>query len=535
MSSGKGIPSVEEHNGRKTLMVKGKPFIMLAGETHNSSSGNLEYMDAQVWPYLRQLHMNTLFVPVMWNLMERTKGYFDFRLAEGLILQARRENMHLVLLWFGLWKNGESDYVPDWVKKDSKTFFRALDEEGRKTNCVSPFCTAAIEADAKAFSAFMEFLRDFDEGEQTVLMVQVENETGLLGACRDFGKEAEACYKGGVPRELLSGAEGVCSCEELGGAEKASTWEAVYGSDAGEAMMAWAFASAVETIAAAGKKIYPLPMYTNAWLEQFPWRPGTYPSGGPVAKWYRIWKKAAPSLFGLEPDIYLWDMAGVMREYAKENNPLIVPEARRDVRCVSFAIYSILGLDALGYSPFGIEDIGRHGLSCMETAGEKNALGRDTLDKLQISANAYDPAGTAKYLSAAYQMLHQLQEIYLEKRGTQHFRTFIKSSEDGRGCWITFGSYEFMITYQEDQPGKPVPCGGILELQEDTFLLFGCRYRFQVLPRLGQSGQAGLLSLEDGVWENGSWKSCYVKNGDEKQGCALGDVPCMCRVRVYLY
>lgn len=536
MVNGKGMPEVAEYNGVKTLMVKGRPFFMLAGETHNSSSGNPEYMESNVWPYLRQLHLNTLFVPVMWNLSEMKQGNYDFRLAERLILQARRENVHLVLLWFGLWKNGESDYVPDWVKTDTKTYFRALNEEGLKMNCVSPFCSQAVEADARAFEAFMGFLKEFDGEEQTVIMVQVENETGLLGACRDFGAEAEACFRGKVPDMLYGEAGGRDDGEEkYDGSGNPASWESVYGEDAGEAMMAWAFASAVETIAARGKRVYPLPMYTNAWVEQFPWRPGTYPSGGPVSRMSRIWKQAAPTLLGVEPDIYLADMVKVMKEYDQEDNPLIIPEARRDVRTASYAIYSIFGLNALGYSPFGIEDIGKYAFSGPEGRTDQNALGRETLESLQISLNAYDPAGTAQYLSASYLMMDQLQELYLAKRGTDHFRTFIRSGEDDRGGWIRFRKYEFMLTYQEDHPRKPVACGGIVELDEDTFLLFGCRYRFQILPRMGRAESAGILSLEDGIWTEGKWKASYVKNGDEKQGCALGEMPGMCRLHVYLY
>ena len=51
-------------NGRATqLLVDGKPFLILGGELHNSSSSSVEYMQA-VWPRLTALHLNTVLLPV---------------------------------------------------------------------------------------------------------------------------------------------------------------------------------------------------------------------------------------------------------------------------------------------------------------------------------------------------------------------------------------------------------------------------------------------------------------------------------------
>ena len=120
MNSRKEIPQIKkDKNGRATWLVDGKPYIALAGELHNSSASSLRYMDEQVWPALRPLHLNTVILPVAWESVEPEEGKFDFSLPDGLIAAAKREQVRLVLLWFGLWKNGLSSYIPGWAKKAS--------------------------------------------------------------------------------------------------------------------------------------------------------------------------------------------------------------------------------------------------------------------------------------------------------------------------------------------------------------------------------------------------------------------------------
>ena len=113
-------------------------------------------MEKQVWPRLKELNLNTVLLPVAWENIEKEEGVYDFSLLEELIFQARREKMKLILLWFGLWKNGESTYVPGWVKRDSGRFFRARYKGGELSQTISPLCKNAVKADARAFTAFME-------------------------------------------------------------------------------------------------------------------------------------------------------------------------------------------------------------------------------------------------------------------------------------------------------------------------------------------------------------------------------------------
>lgn len=287
-----------------------------------------------------QSHLNTLIVPVYWETLEPEEGSYDFSLVDSLLEQAVRFKKKLILLWFGLWKNAESAYVPAWMKQDSETFFRAEMYGGERLNTISPLCWEAVERDAAAFSRLMGHLREVDKN-SSVIMVQVENEVGLLGTERDYCRQAEEAFTGNVPDKLMDAAvkSGKIRARETGWPEKAD-WTVVFGEDAGEIFSAWFFASALERIASVGKKEYPLPCYANVWLKQFPWYAGSYPSGGPVEDMLWVWKAAAPSLFTIAPDIYVPYVSEIMEKYTRPDNPLVIPEVRKDAVTASYALYA---------------------------------------------------------------------------------------------------------------------------------------------------------------------------------------------------
>ena len=196
------IPQIKNDNGIPTLYVKGEPFFALSGEIHNSSASSLEYMEQHVWDNLEGLNLNSLIVPLYWETVEPEEGRFCFELVDGLIGQARKRNIHLIFLWFGLWKNSESMYVPGWMKQDTKTYFRAEKVNGEKLNTISPLCEAAVEKDANAFSRIMAHIRETDEEESTVIIIQVENEIGLLGTACDYSPAAREAFSGEIPAKM---------------------------------------------------------------------------------------------------------------------------------------------------------------------------------------------------------------------------------------------------------------------------------------------------------------------------------------------
>ena len=185
------------------LIVDGKPLLMLAGETGNSSASNLEYMNA-IWPKVEKMHLNALVVPVYWELLEPKEGVFDFTLVDSIIISARLHNMKLVFLWFGTWKNSMSCYVPMWVKADQERFPRARQKDGRAEEILTAFNNTNRTTDAHAFAALMKHLRSIDEKEQTVVLVQVENEIGMIPDARDHSKGANESFRASVPAKLVS-------------------------------------------------------------------------------------------------------------------------------------------------------------------------------------------------------------------------------------------------------------------------------------------------------------------------------------------
>jgi hypothetical protein len=488
----------------KTFYLNNEPFIMLAGEVHNSSSSSLTYMEEQVWPNIRNLNMNTLLVPVAWETIEPEQDIFDFSIVQGLVEQARGESMHLVILWFGLWKNGESFYVPGWVKKDVKTYFRAQKYNGEMLNTISPFCDKAVERDAFAYQKLLKFIQSIDEQNNTIIMMQVENEIGLLGTERDYCVVAEEFYQKDIPRS-------VADLYQLSG-----TWQQCFGKDAGEYMMCYAFASAVEKIAAAGKAAYNLPCYTNAWLEQWPWEAGSYPSGGPVAKMHKLWKAVALSLDCLAPDIYVSYVCDVIDEYAKDNNTLLIPEIRKDAMASTYVLYSILGKDAICYSPFGIED-----LCGNQDMREIPPL--TILQELNIEPSAFNIEGSDEIYSDIYAFIENIKPLYYQYRNTSHLNSFVKRSNYHYGDILEFEQYRIKVKYKQNESGKPISGGCIIELTNDKFLICGMRYQIEILPPVAQHKKIGVLQLAEVKVKNGEIIRGRVLNGDEVMNISLGN------------
>jgi beta-galactosidase GanA len=298
-------------------MVDGQPYLMLGVQTNNSSAWP-DYLN-KVWPAAETLHANTVEIPIYWEQLETTQGKFDFSVVDLILKQAREHHVHLVLLWFGTWKNGSSHYTPEWVKLDQEKYPFVVGKNGQTVDSPSPFSPARLEADKTAFQMLMRHLKQVD-AQRTVLMVQVENEAGEWGGVRDYGAEAEKAFAGSVPEKLIAG---------LG--KQPGTWQQVFGDDADETFMAWHVAAYIEQVAAAGKQEYPLPLYVNAALRD-PFKPGkapSYESGAPTDNNIDLWKIAAPSISLVAPDIYMSEYAKYMKVielYKRSNNALLIPE-----------------------------------------------------------------------------------------------------------------------------------------------------------------------------------------------------------------
>ena len=347
-------PKLVKENGHQALMVDGEPYLVLGAQIGNSSAWPA-LLEEDVWPALEAMHVNTAEAPVYWEQIEARPGQFDWANVDALLAGAREHHLHLILLWFGTWKNGNDHYVPEWVKRDPVHYPRMLNLAGAPIDDLSANASANMTADRKAFAALMHHLAETDSVEHTVLMMQVENESGGIGAARDYSAESNREFNGPVPAELV---------KALG--KRPGTWSEVFPGTADESFQAWHQARYVNAVAEAGKREFNIPFYCNAWLvyppAELPERhiatPGIgYPSGGPNQLMLPIWKAAAPAIDLIGPDIYSSDptlYVNVLDTYARPDNPLWIPETGQQDRFAPY-FFAALGRGAIGFSPFGVD------------------------------------------------------------------------------------------------------------------------------------------------------------------------------------
>lgn len=451
------------------LTVDGAPFLVRGGELGNSTATNPETL-RPLWPRFQALRLNTLIVPVYWDLIEPAENRFDFGALDQTIGQARGAGMRLVLLWFGSWKNSMSCYAPAWVKRDPVRFPRAVDADGNPLEILSAFSASNLEVDRQAFAALMRHLREFDGTAHTVILVQVENEVGMIPCARDHGPEAERAYAQPVPSALLA-------------ARKTSgTWAEAFGPGprGEEVFTAWSLARYVEAVAAAGKAEYALPMYVNAALIRPGYEPGQYPSGGPLPHLFDLWRLTAPDIQILAPDIYFNDFAGWASRYRVPGNPLFIPESRPSALSGANALYAYGALDAAGFSVFAV----------------------DTLD-----------GPTAESVTQAYDLVDQLTPAILSHQNGGMAAFLSAGPEERAPAHVRLGGYLLEASFDAKNPAAP--SGGIvIATAPNEFLIGGTA--LTVTFRLERPHAfVGILSDEEGSFQDGHWRTRTWLGGDQ--------------------
>jgi beta-galactosidase GanA len=494
------LPHLREQGTATQLIVDGKPFLILGGELGNSTSSSLEYMRA-LWPKVAALNLNTLLVPVYWELIEPSEGKFDFSLVDGLIQEARRHGLRLVPLWFASWKNSMSCYAPSWVKTDQQRFPRSEDGAGRGMEILSAFSRENLDADSRAFAAFMRHLREVDGRDHTVIMVQVENEIGMIPDSRDRSAVANKLFKQAVPTELMNYL--VERKERLipefrslwaaNGFKTRGTWEEVFGQGAktDEIFMAWYFARYTNGVAQHGAAEYKLPMYVNAALIRPGYQPGQYPSAGPLPHLMDIWRAGAPQIDFLSPDIYFPNFAEWTRRYQQSGNPLFVPEAAPNPSCAVNALYAIGQHDAIGFSPFAIESV-------------------------------EEPVGSL--LAASYNLLKQLAPLILEQQGKNAMAGLLPEGVEQRiPQKVRLGGYTLNVTYerpaasptQSSQAPEAISGGLVISVAPDEFIFAGTGLIVTFEDSVPGDVNVGILSVQEGKYVNGQWMPGRWLNGDQ--------------------
>ena len=347
------------------LVVHGMPFLILGGELGNSSAACPQDIE-RIFPKLKKMSLNTVLVPVYWDLTEPVEGQFDFTLTDKALQQARENDLKIVFLWFGAWKNSMSCYAPLWFKENHKKYPRAYTQSGKPLEIASAFSEAVYEADHHAFSQWMQHIATVDKEEGTVIMIQIENEIGMLEDARDYSREANKIFNAPVPAEFMTYLEKnkkalhpqMLKKWESQGCKKQGNWQEVFGADiyTDEIFMAWHYAKYVEGLAQTARSIYNIPLYVNAAMNSRGRKPGEYPSAGPLAHLIDVWHCGAPSIDILAPDLYDNGFTDWVAQYKLHNNPLFIPEIRLTDNNSVRAFYIFGEHDAIGISPFSIED-----------------------------------------------------------------------------------------------------------------------------------------------------------------------------------
>ena len=485
-------PCLRQQGSATQLIVAGQPFLVLGGEVHNSSSSSLDYMQP-IWDRLVAFNINTVLVPVSWELLEPEEGRFDFTLVDGLIRYASLYGLHLILLWFGSWKNGTSSYAPLWVKRDTRRFPRAELQGGQPVEVLSTFSAANQQADAAAFAALMRRVREVDGDAHTVIMVQVENEVGLLGDGRDRSAAAEHAFAQPVPPEFITHLRqsaidpGLRQRWESGGSRDQGAWQQVFGDgpQVDELFMAWHYARYIDAVTAAGKAEYDIPMYVNAWLNGAGQKPGDWPSGGPLPHVFDAWRAGASHIDLLAPDIYQLNFQEWCQAYARGGNPLFIPETLREGDGPRNVFYALGEGNAIGFSPFAVDSL--------------------------------DPAGGAA-LRRSYDLLQQLAPLILERQGTGALAGFALDPQQPMTI-RHMGGYELEISLDQNFGHQGTEgCGLIMALGEDEFIGAGYGFRVCFRPTTPGPGLAGIAAVDEGQYDQGQWVAGRRLNGDETSG-----------------
>ena len=520
------IPHLEKHGTATQLIVDGKPFLVLGAELNNSSASSLEYM-WPLWPKIAATNLNTVLATVSWELMEPEEGRFDFSLVDGLLRDARRYNLRLILLWFGSWKNGKSNYQPVWVKTNQQRFPLIQDEKGKGLPTLTTLSDANRDADSRAFAALMKHLREVDGGVHTVVMMQVENEVGVLGPSRDHSPVANQAFAGPVPREFMDYLQKhkdalIPELRErwkAAGFKTSGSWEEVFGAgmETDELFMAWNYARYVGHVAAAGKAEYPLPMFVNTWLRQGKFKPledmpGGYPSGGPLPHVMDAWRAGAPAIDILAPDVHVPNYSDWCAWYMQSGNPLFIPESRGDARGVAHAITTAGKYDGIGYSPFGIDRLA-------------------------------NPDGE---LAKGYQVLSQVAPLILERQGLGKVTAVLVDAETSRSK-VRLGDYliEARFARRSQDPNEPVAApvdtvaGLFIQLGPDEYVIVARSMSVYFEPAVDPTQSVGLAAVDEGHFVDGRWVPGRRLNGDETPDWRAlwfaGDRYTIQKVKLYRY
>jgi hypothetical protein len=535
------IPRIVQKDGRYALFVDDAPYLILG--TEDLSMGQWT-TSPDVWPNIEHLNANTVEVSIYWEQLEPQPGQYDYTMIDRLVNEARQHHVHLVLLWFGMYYNGHPHYIPDWMKLDPVRHPHVLNRNGQPVDSLSPVAAATFEVDKRAFSTLMRHLKETDP-QRTVIMVQVENETGTWETVRDFSPAARKLFEAPVPPEILKAMPVLTT-------SASPNWQQAFGSNADEYFNAWTVASYVGKVAAAGKAVYPLPMDANCALRD-PLRPGPpgiegpasgrYESGGPTDNVIPIWKAAAPAIDLLGPDDYQGDPAAYLKVldlYHRADNPLFLPESGcpgcdPDSGDFTRYFFTVLGLQGIGYSESGNSPVPSLARNFVLVGPMQREIARLNFEgKLQAVAEPVHTKGGDQ--GDFRQTMHFGTWNAVVKYGSARFgpaTTSWNATPEGRALMVELGENQFLVAgYFCTVDFFPA---GTAEQQKTEHIVDGTG---QIPSALidGKWQHRQFMRVEQGVYENGVFKLLRSQNGDATDyGLRFGEEPTVLRVTLGAY
>ncbi len=521
------IPYLQKKGTATQLMVDKKPFLILGGELGNSSASSFQDIERD-FPKLQKMGLNTVLVPAYWDLIEPEEGKYDFSLIDKSIDEAKKNDLKVVFLWFGSYKNSMSCYAPLWFKQDYKKYPRAYSKAGKPLEIASSFSENVLKADNKIFGEFIKHIAKVDQ-DKTVIMVQVENEIGMLEGARDYSKEANAVFNAQVPETLIKFLDKnkkdlhPSLSEKWGklGFKTKGNWQEIFGDDlyTDELFTAYSYGLYVEKLAKTARSIHNLPLYINAAMNSRNRQPGEYPAGGPLAHLIDIWHASAPSIDILAPDLYDGDFASWSAKYRLHNNPLFVPEIKMTQNNGVQAFYAFGEHDAIGYSPFSIENNSEAGSKRLEDAYSK-------LKQLMPLLTKYQGQGASKGLLFDQKSSERIINYDDLKITARHYFSlpWDPRSKDGSvwpeggGLILRIAKDEYIVAgsgivveFEKESEKKVIQAK---DLGEDGFAAQGGKEKAQSVWNGG--ARAGIGPVDEiGLDENGNFKYIRRLNGDQ--------------------
>lgn len=539
------LPHLAKVGETISLIVDGSPLVLRSGELNNSTASSIRYMEQQrTFERLKALNLNSVIATASWELVESVEGEYNFAEVDYIIEQARKYDMKVILLWFGTFKNPFMTYAPSWVKQNPGKYPRAKDADGNDLEMPSVFSEAVLKADARAYVATLEHIREVDT-DNTVVMIQIENEPGLRGTPRDFSALAEKAWRADVPAQLINYLKAnsdslqpdIKAAWERSGRREKGNWEEVFGKSLSEDdgtnailnqtehfFTAYAFARYLDYMAIEGKKVLPLPTFVNSSVFRIDSRGISLGNGCSIPEFFDLYKAGAPNLDILTPNSYMQQLDQICEAFSWKGNPILIPES---TVTGARALYSVGEWDAIAFSPFGIDSWAE---GVLENPTPEQQLFAHTYDQMAQMEELIEEHLGKESMRGAY--IYNTRAEDTLQMGNYEIRFSRGRSFDIGALMAPTGSFSAEKQEQARFEGGAI----IIQTQPDEFYVvgYGISANFQLREGIKHSF-CGYDSIDEGIFRDGEFVEYRRLNGDERNVFLPDGKITALRVKMYHY